>query len=140
MAVFCELALQDNSGVWSLIRIVDRKTITAQGSSVPELMPPTPIDWTLFLTFKSGEARGSLPIKIEPVLPSQETLKPVIVSANFEGGNRGHNIVTKLNMTLTMPGVYWFRIYVEDEFVTQIPLEMIYSRLETPGPQSLPQQ
>jgi hypothetical protein len=137
VGTFCEQVIEDKSGVLSLIRIVDRMNITAQGPTAPENMPPAMLNWFLVLNFKSGEARGSHPVKIEPELPSGIRLEPMTLSAHFEGGNRGANIVSKINMKLEMPGIYWFRIYVDDEFLTQIPVEVIYSRIVTPQPPAL---
>jgi len=134
VAAFCEQVIEDKSGLLSLIRIVDRMYIKAQGPTAPEEMPPATLNWFLVLTMKSGEARGSHSIKIEPELPSGIRLSPISLSAHFEGGNRGQNIISKLNMKLEMPGIYWFRIYVEDQFLTQIPVEVIYSRIVTPQP------
>ena len=39
-AAFCEQVIEDKSGVLSLIRIVDRMYITAQGPNAPDEMPP----------------------------------------------------------------------------------------------------
>ena len=133
-AAFCEQVIEDKSGVLSLIRIVDRMNITAQGPTAPEDMPPATLNWFLALIMKSGDARGSHPIKIEPELPSGMRLNPIELSAHFEGGNRGVNLIARLNMKLEMPGIYWFRIYVGDQFLTQIPVEVIYSRIVTPQP------
>ena len=134
VATFCEQVIEDKSGVLSLIRIVDRLNITAQGPTAPDDMPPANLNWVLVLNFKSGEARGSHPIKIEPELPSGLRLNPTTLSLHFEGNNRGANVVSRFNMKLEMPGIYWFRIYVDDEFMTQIPVEVIYSRIVTPQP------
>jgi len=140
VATFCEQVIEDKSGVLSLIRIVDRMYITTYGPTAPEQMPPSTLNWFLVLSFKSGEARGSHLIKIEPELPSGLRLQPIALSAYFEGGTRGQNIISKLNMKLEMPGIYWFRIYVEDQFFTQIPVEVIYSRTVTPQPLVPPRQ
>ena len=132
LAAFCEQVIEDKSGVLSLIRVVDRRTITSQGPSAPEEMPPTNLDWTLVLTLKSGEVRGSHAVKIVPELPSGEILSPVTLSVHLEGDNRGRNIISRMNMVLPMPGVYWFKMYFDDEFLTQVPVEVIYSRVVTP--------
>lgn len=138
MAVFCEQVIEDKSGVLSLIRIVDRMHIQVQGPNAPEQMPPADINWWLVLMFKSGRTRGSQSIKIEPETPSGLRKQPVIMSGHFEGGIRGVNIVTRMAMRAESPGLYWFRIYVEDQFVTQIPMEIIYSRTITPAPPAPP--
>lgn len=137
LATFCEQVIEDKSGVMSLIRVVDRMNVTAHGATPAEEMPPQTLNWTLVLSFKSGEARGTHEIKIEPELPSGLRLQPVMFSAHFEGGTRGQNILSKINMKLETPGVYWFRIYLDDHFLTQVPVQVIYSRTVTPQP---PQQ
>lgn len=134
-AAFCETLLTEASGVLTLVRIVDRITHTAVGPNPPEEMPPAHLEWTLVITLKSGDASGSHPVTITPQLPSGETLKPVILSAHFEGGNKGVNLISQMNMQLPMPGIYWFHIYVDDELMTKAPLEVIYSRIVTPGDQ-----
>lgn len=134
VAAFCEQVIEDKSGVLSLIRIVDRMTITAQGPTAPEEMPPAMLNWFLVLVLKSGEARGSQTVKIEPELPSGLRLEPTMLPVHLEGGNRGQNIVSKLNMKLEMAGIYWFRILIDDQFLTQIPVEVIYSKVMTPQP------
>jgi len=140
VATFCENVIEDKAGVLTLIRIVDRLHVEAQGMNVPEEMPPTMLNWFLVICMKAGEARGSHPVKIEPELPSGLIIQPLILSAYFEGGNRGTNLVTKLGFTLKMPGIYWFRIYVDDVFMTKFPLEVIYTKIITPGLPPQPQQ
>lgn len=137
-ATFCEQVLQEATGVLSLIRIIDRMNITASGPTAPEDMPPAQLNWTLVISLKSGDARGSHPVKIVPQLPSGETKDPIILSVHLEGDNKGQNIVSKMNMTLEIPGIYWFNIYVDDQLITRVPLEVIYSRIVTPSPQMPP--
>lgn len=133
-ATFCERVLQEASGVLSLIRVVDRMTTNASGPAPPEEMPSARLDWTLVITLKSGDARGSHPVRITPQLPSGETLRPITLSAHFEGDNKGQNLISQINMELKLPGIYWFHIHVDDQLMTKVPLEVIYSRVVTPGP------
>ena len=137
-ATFCEQVLQEASGVLSLIRIVDRMVTTATGPTAPEQMPTSQLNWTLVIALKSGDARGSHPVKIVPQLPSGETLQPITLSADLEGENKGQNLLARMNMPLEMPGIYWFQIFVDDQLMTKVPLEVIYSRIVTPGPQAQP--
>lgn len=134
-AVFCEQVLQEASGVLSLIRIVDRMTMTSTGPNAPVEMPHAQLNWTLVITLKSGDARGSHDVKIVPQLPSGETKSPIIRSVHLEGENKGQSLITRINMPLEMPGIYWFQIYVDEQLITKVPLEVIYSRVVTPGPQ-----
>lgn len=134
LATFCEQVIEDKSGVLSLIRIVDRMNITTQGPNAPEQMPPANLSWFLVLNLKSGMARGSCEVKIEPELPSGLRLPSLTLSAHLEGENKGQNLISKMDLRLEEPGVYWFRIYFNDVFVTQVPVEVIYSRIVTPPP------
>jgi hypothetical protein len=110
-------------------------TITAAGPNAPDDMPQGTLSWTLVITLRSGDARGSHPVKIVPQLPSGETLSPVTLSVHLEGENKGQNLLTRMNMPLSIPGIYWFQIYFDDQLITKVPLEVIYSRIVTPGPQ-----
>ena len=134
-AVFCETVLQESSGVLTLVRIIDRMEITASGPNAPEEMPPGRLSWTLVITLKSGDVRGSHPVKITPHLPSGETMQPSILPAHFEGGSKGQGLISKLDLPLPMPGIYWFHIEVDGVLMTRVPLEVIYSRIVTPGNQ-----
>ena len=133
-ATFCEQVLQEASGVLSLIRLVDRITTTASGPEPPLEMPTTQLNLTLAIAMKSGDVRGSHPVRITPQLPSGETLAPITLSVHLEGNNRGQNLLSQMNMPLEMPGVYWFLIHFDDLLMTKVPLEVIYSRIVTPGP------
>lgn len=135
VATFCENVIEDKSGALSLIRLVDRLNIISQGPTASAEMPPTDLNWFLVIIFKSGQARGSHEIKIEPEFPDGLRKQPLILSAYFEGGNRGNQMVIRYHMKLEMPGIYWIRIYVDNQFVTQIPIEVIYQRMVTPTQQ-----
>ena len=133
VAAFCEQVIEDKSGVLSLIRVVDRLTVNAAGAEVPEDMPPFDLNWKLVLVLKSGEVRGSHPIKLVPELPDLEKKQPLIVTVHLEGGNRGTNVVTDFRMRMEMPGIYWLNVYFDDELLTRMPIQVIYSRTVAPG-------
>jgi hypothetical protein len=86
---------------------------------------------------KSGQARGSVTVSIQPELPSGLRMDRLTFTPYFEGGNRGCNIVSRMGLTLKEAGVYWFRVYIGDTLATQVPLEVIYSRTVIPGTQLL---
>ena len=111
-----------------MIRVVDRLNITAEGPEAPDQMPPTPINWTLVVVLKSGEAKGAHQLRIEPLLPAGDIEHAQDVDFTLEGGNRGAQIVARFRMSLTVPGVYWVKLYVDGQFMTQLPIEVEYSR------------
>ena len=131
LAVFCEKAIQSKEGLLSVINVADRFIISTSGPDAPEEMPRQTLPWTLVLAFKSGEAQGTLQVRITPELPSGLKLPAVSLPAHFEGKNRGVNLILATQVQLSEPGVYWFWVEVEDEFVTKVPVEVIYSRFAT---------
>src|SRR5262245_45206440 len=88
-AVFCEKVLGEKDGVLSAIRIVDRITVTASGTAPPEKMPPTNIQVTALVAFKSGFFKGSAEIKLVGRTPSQRIFADTTLPMLFEGEDRG---------------------------------------------------
>ncbi len=132
-AVFCESVIEDKQGIHTLVRVVDRLFVDAEGVNPPDEMPAFPLNWTLFLSLKSGEVRGSHQIKIVPTLPSEETLAPITLDVYFEGANKGSAVIGNMGgLQLEMPGLYWFKVYFGEEFLTQVPIEVIYRRKSIP--------
>lgn len=72
-ALFCERVLDEKDNVKSLIRLVDRLVVQATGPDVPDTMPEITRQVIAFLSFKSGEAVGTVPIKITLKRPSGMT-------------------------------------------------------------------
>lgn len=56
-ALLCEKVLQEKDETVSVIRMLDRITLTVPASLSPETLPPLPLNLMLFLSFKSGSAR-----------------------------------------------------------------------------------
>ena len=133
IAAFCEQVIEDKTGVLSLIRVVDKITATSSGQQAPEEMPAMDLNWKFVLALKSGELRGSYPIKIVRELPSAEIREPVELSVHLEGGNRGANVIADLRMTIDMPGIHWVNVYFNGELLTRLPIQVIYSRFAGPG-------
>ena len=132
-AGFCEKTLQEADGVISLIRVLDRITITAEGPEVPAELPPGgAINTTMVVMLKSDDARGRHPLKIRMQLPSGAYGPDQEVDAVFEGEERGVNLI--VNMTLeAIEGIYWFEVYVNNRKLTKMPLRVIYQRVPRAG-------
>ena len=133
-AAFCENVIEDKTGVLSLIRIVDRVTVNAVGYDVPTDMPPNDFRCKLVITLKSGKVRGTHTIRVTPHLPSGEVKPPIETAVFLEGENKGCNLVADMQIRLERPGVQWYQIHFDDEFLTQIPLEAIYTFTRVPQP------
>jgi hypothetical protein len=142
-AVLCEKVLHEQDGVLSLIRIIDRIISSAVGADVPDEMPPVPVNLTLAIVLKSGEARGSHNLRIALEAPSGLDVGAQHMPVLLEGdADRGVNVIVNFGFQAEQQGVYWFAVYFGDRDVllTRVPLRIVYQpqRLAA-GPTSAPE-
>ena len=128
-ACFCDTIIEDKVGVISLIRIIDTLTHTAAGATPPDDMPPVPYSLKLVLMLKSGNARGRWNLRIVPELPTGERKEPFVVTAYFEGEERGQNVIANISFVFEVEGLYWFNIYLDEQKLTAIPFRVKYNRI-----------
>jgi len=127
-AGICENIIEDKSGAISIIRLIDTFTTIAQGPEPPEDMPPVNYPFKLIVALKSGLARGRSNLKIVPELPNGSTKEPLAFSVNFDGEERGANVIVEMIFTFELEGLYWFNIYLEDQRISAIPFRVKYQR------------
>jgi hypothetical protein len=125
-ALLCEKALQETDGVSSLIRVVDRWTV----SGPTEEMPQTAIQATMVLMLKRGIHRGPGRLTITPITPSDTRMQAMEVPVLFDE-DRGVNVIIPMAFPVQEPGVYWFAIALDGQAITHIPLRVIYHRVAT---------
>lgn len=126
-ALLCEKALQENDGVISLIRAVDRWTVSGPTEEIP---PNTTIQGTLVVMLKSGIHRGPGRLAVTPVTPNDTRLPTMEIPVHFEGDeDRGVNVVIPMAFPVTESGLYWFEIALEGQVVSYIPMRVIYHRV-----------
>ncbi len=127
-AVICERVIQDaENGGYSLINIFDRLTVRAN-AFVPLPTPETPVPLTLtvFVAFRtSGKYTTTHQLTIRVLDPHQRTHEIVAGDVEFGVGN-GTNITAKLQIVLTSDRFYYFDFWLEERFLTRIPLEIVY--------------
>ena len=128
-ALICEKILQEKDEAISVIRVVDRVTVTAVASSSPEKLPSTTLNLSALLVFKSGSAKGRSTIKWVVEQPSGIRTPEQLLSALFEGDDRGVNFIISLNIVVDQEGVYWFDVFLEDQLLTRIPLRILYQQI-----------
>jgi len=132
-AVLCERVLTEQDGVNSLIRIVDRITHTARGPEPPLELQAFSYTLWLYLSFKSGSARGVKDLSVRIQKPSGQSPSAQTLPVHFEGeDDRGANIVLQLQLQIDVVGVWWFDITLDGVHVTRLPLRIIYLRQATP--------
>lgn len=125
-AFLCERALREVDGVNSFIRIVDRWTVTGPS----EAMPPTAIQATLVVSFKSGIHRGNGQLTITPTSPSDVRMQSLTLPVLFEGDeDRGLAIIIPMAFPVQEPGLYWFNVSLDGQSFSEIPLRVVYHRV-----------
>lgn len=129
MALICERVLNEKDGVMSIIRVIDRVTISASGSDPPEQMPPGQINITIVMALKSGFVRGRFNLIVVPTTPSGKKLSETSAGVLLEGDDRGVNVVLNMRMFLQEEGLYWFDVLFENQLLTRIPLRLVYQRV-----------
>ena len=131
MACFCERVLREADGVATLVRVINRLTHTAAGSEAPAEMPPVTYEMKLVIMLVSGRALGRHELKIERELPSGIRDKPITLTVQMEGADRGANVIMDVKTTFTLEGLYWFNVYLDDTLLTRIPFRVLYQRVST---------
>jgi hypothetical protein len=122
-------------GGWtSLIRILDRWFFNGTTTE----MPPSTLQTTMVITFKSGNIRGPATVKIRPLTPSKKSMPSIEVPILFEGEERGVSIILPVVMAVQETGLYWFDVFVDDQLFTRIPLRVVYQRAPGITPPSPP--
>lgn len=129
MAVLCERVLQERDGVASIIRVVDRLTVSASGVEPPVDMPATQVNFPAVIMLKSGFMKGRFNVRIVPTTPSGKTLPEMSVGVLLEGDDRGVNMFLQLGLLAQEEGLYWFDVFFEQQLLTRIPLRLVYQRL-----------
>ena len=130
-AFFCEKVLIEQDGVASVIRMFDRMTVhaqsTTQNAQAPEALPQMAVGVTLYLLLRAGKARGRHRIDLTIELPSGIRHEhPQKQYVQFEGEERGAQMIADMQLPVIGEGLYWFEIAVEGDFVTKIPLRIHY--------------
>jgi hypothetical protein len=131
VATFCESVIEAKDATLSLIRMVDRVIVHAQGPEVPENMPPQTVPVTLVVALKSGAARGRQTISVRPEAPSGRQLDRVELPVLFEGEDRGQNVIIQMQFPVEEEGLYWFDVLLGQALLTRVPLRFVYQRLQT---------
>jgi uncharacterized protein DUF6941 len=130
-ALICERILQEQDGVLSAIRIIDRLIHQIRAPTMPDTTPKVPYQFTILIVMKSGTARGRHQISIRSEDPKGQ-VKPVFsTTVLFEGEDRGNNLVVQTAAEFEIEGVYWYDVLVDDRLFTRMPFRLVYQLLST---------
>ena len=127
LGTICERVLEEKEGVLSLIRMVDRFTITITGKEPPEQLPHLLRPLTIIMSWVGG--LGSHEAAFNIISPSGETQRsPRSWSFSLDAINRGHNIIVTLPVSMAKEGVYWIEFILNDQVKSRVPFQVIYER------------
>jgi len=132
-AVLCERVLEEKDGVVTLVRLIDRFIVTAQGPDAPATLPPTLVSVVAVVWLRSGEARGRHVLQLRPEKPSGERLDATEISVHFEGEERGSRTTGNISLVADEEGLYWFDVLLDDTLLSRIPLRIMYQRQTAGG-------
>jgi hypothetical protein len=139
VATLCERHLLESDNVISIMRVVDRLTITAAGENAPEELPAFPIGLTAIIILRRGETRGRHALKIRPEDPSGRQHDSTTVSVLFTGDpEAGVNVIIDLNQFgVDQVGLWWFDVLFGDAetLLSRIPLRIDYVAQRASPPQ-----
>jgi hypothetical protein len=130
MAVLCEKVLIEPDGVSSLIRVVDRVTVSTPmvvGAPSPDFqLPQAPISLTLAMMFKSGKARGEDQLMVRLWAPNGTRIREMSQTVNFEGDDdRGVAVFLPVVFNTGDPGLYWFELLLKGQPIARTPLRIL---------------
>lgn len=124
-AFFCERVLQEQDGVFSFIRVIDRFNFVGAAKD----MGPQVVRFTIVVTFTAGILRGKNIVRIKPCSPTGKELPGMEFPLLFEGDDdRGAGLIASANFTVDEEGLYWFDVYLLDEMITRMPLRVTYQQ------------
>ena len=127
VGAICERVLEEKDGVLSLIRIVDRFTITITGKEPPDQLPQGIKLLTIIMGWVGG--LGSHEAALNIISPGGETQQsPQSWSFTLDAINRGHNIIVTLPVRIAKEGVYWVEFILNDQVKSRIPFQVLYER------------
>jgi hypothetical protein len=119
-AVLCNQVVEDKTGSFSLIRIVDKYTLTR---------PP---DWdgkthleirlTTFIAFKSGDVKGKRTVRLYHSTPRGKKKKLFESEIEFLGGHYSTNIAIHITFGFKTEGTHWIDVYVQNWLATRMPV------------------
>lgn len=126
VAAICERALQEKDGVVSLVRLVDRFTMTIPGPATPDRTPASTISLTIAVMLKSGFFQGRGTLKVVPNTPSGQQMSELSMPVLLEGQDRGVNVILNTQFVVKEEGLYWLDVSFEGQLLTRIPMRILY--------------
>lgn len=126
-ALICETALNEKSGVVSLIRLIDTMSMTIHAQprreDEQERVNAITLKFNVFLSFRGGPARGKREAVLEFYHPNgNQVLRGGPYPMVFTSDEQGQNVNIELSVVLKDAGLYWFNVVMQDRVLSRMPL------------------
>jgi len=134
VAALCERVLEEKDGSLSLIRLIDRLVITAEGTDVPEELPPGQVPLMALMSWING--LGDYEAKVRINMPDGNSIESATLPFHLDSLDRVQNHIVRMVLPVKRRGVYWFNFLLDGDVKSRVPLRVIYERKEHPRQQS----
>lgn len=134
IAALCERVLEEKDGSLSLIRLIDRLVITAEGTDVPTELPPGQVPLTALMSWING--LGNYEAKIRVDFPEGNSFESPTLPFYLDSLDKVQNLIVRLVLPVKRQGVHWFNFMLGDETKSRVPLRVIYQRKQLPRPRT----
>ncbi len=130
IGALCERVLEEKDNVLSLIRVIDRLIITAEGIDVPKELPPGQTPIIALMSWVNG--LGNYEAKIRVEMPDSNSIESPTLSFYLDSLDKVQNHIVRMMLPMKRAGVYWFNFLLGDKVKSRVPLRVIYQRMEHP--------
>lgn len=128
-AFLCERVLVEGDKVPSYMRVVDQLTLPRPVDDIPH-GAVVALNYTLVISFRPGDFRGKLPLKVQRVGPSGERVMLIEHSMEFQSAlpEAGNTLGIGLHMKWDGEGLYWFDVVLDGKLRTRIPVRVALAK------------
>lgn len=125
VALFCERAIQDGEGVFTIIRMVDSLTLSA--TALPPNGTVVPLPVTGLFGFRAHGFKGKLPFLLTQVSPAGAKHDIANGVADLKGGMTGAFITAPaLPLLYETNGTYRYEVRLDRRLLATIPLKVVF--------------
>jgi len=134
VAVLCEKVLREVDGTSSLIRMVDRVTLSAAGPEPPKDMPPHTVEFVLVVLLRGGRAKGRDQVILTLEQPSGQRSHLGTFPVVFEPEERGTQLNVNLRLDIEQEGLHWIDLELQSarRLLSRVPLRALYAPFTHP--------
>ncbi len=126
IAVFCEQALEEKDGIFSLVRMFNEVNVTpAPGRPLPTVEQPLPIPLLFFLLLYDADKVGWNRLSIN-MTDSLGPLPPTRSMSSNPLPDKSHLAVrARMTLPLRSEGIHWAEVVFNGRLLSRVPLNVI---------------